>query len=141
MAQATRTVGPGTYVRDANAPVLVATGNVAADTDGSWIQVDRPDDVTVEMILGAIGGSVTGFDVEIVGSDTGSGAGTSLVSYGRFGSILPADASSTWTLSAHVYKPYIRAEMDYTGSGNVNVGIKMHTAHNRVSDSTTAGTP
>ncbi|MCS5683891.1 MAG: hypothetical protein NZ654_01460, partial [Acidimicrobiales bacterium] len=102
MAQATRTVGPGTLVRDANAPVLVATGNVAASADGSWIQVDRPDDVTIEMVLGAIGSSVTGFDVEIVGSDTGSGSGTALVSYGRFGPVLPADASSTVVLSAHV---------------------------------------
>tara|TARA_B100000287_G_scaffold303643_1_gene286799 strand:- start:732 stop:1142 length:411 start_codon:yes stop_codon:yes gene_type:complete len=136
MAQATRTVGPGTIINDANAPTLQATGNVSADTTGSWVQVDRPCDVQIEMALGTIGGSVTGFDVEIQGADDSSGTNT--VSYGRFDTVAHTDDDTTRRMAAHVYKPYMRAVMDHSGSGNVGVTIKVRTTHNQVTDSTTA---
>jgi len=138
MAQATRTVGPGTYVRDANKPTLVAQGDLSADTDGSWVQVDRPCDVLVEVVLGTIASGVSAFDIEIFGSDTGSGAGTNVVSYGRFGPIGPSDDNSTLVMAAHVYKPYMRYKADHTGSGACNVGIFVRTPHDRVTDSSTA---
>ena len=45
MAQASTSVGPGTYIRDAKTAsnVILAQGNVSADNAGTTaIQVDRP---------------------------------------------------------------------------------------------------
>lgn len=136
MAQATRTVGPGTLVRDANAPTLQATGNVSSDTTGSWVQVDRPCDVQVVMDLGTIASGVTGFDVEVQGADDSSGTNT--VSYGRFDTVGASDDDTTRVLHASVYKPYMRAVMDHSGTGNVGVTIKVRQPHDRKTDSTTA---
>jgi hypothetical protein len=137
MAQATRTTGPGTLIRDALAPVLKATGDVSADETGSWVQVDRPCDVQVIMELGTIAAGVTGFDVEIQGADDSSGTNT--VSYGRFATLTGADDNETRVLHASVYKPYMRADMDHSGSGACGVTIKVRQPHDRKTDGTTAG--
>ena len=81
MAQATRTVGPGTTIRDAKTAsnVILAQGNVSADANTSEITVDRPCLVNVEMVLGTIAAGVSDFDVEIQGSDV-SGFGSGVVS-------------------------------------------------------------
>lgn len=137
--QATRTVGPGTVIRDAKTAsnVLLAQGNVSADVDTTEIQVDRPCMVTIEMVLGTIASGVTGFDVEIQGSDV-SGFGSGVVSYGRFDTVANSDDDTTRQLTAQVYKKYMRASIDYTGSGNCNVGLFVRTPHDRRTDSTTA---
>ncbi len=137
--QATRTVGPGTTIRDAKTAsnVILAQGNVSADANTTEIQVDRPCMVTVEMVLGTIASGVTGFDVEIQGSDV-SGFGSGVVSYGRFDTVANSDDDTTRQLTAQVYKKYMRAVIDYTGSGNCNVGIFVRTPHDRRTDSTTA---
>jgi len=140
MAQATRTVGPGTTIRDAKTAsnVILAQGNVAADNAGTTaLQVDRPCMVTIEMVLGTIAAGVSAFDVEIQGSDV-SNFGSGVVSYGRFDLVGPNDDGQTRQLSAQVYKSYMRAVIDYTGSGNANVGIFVRTPYDRRTDSTTA---
>ena len=139
MAQATRTVGPGTTIRDAktSSNVILAQGNVSADANTSEITVDRPCLVNVEMVLGTIAAGVSDFDVEIQGSDV-SGFGSGVVSYGHFDTVGPDDDDSTRVLSCQVYKKYMRAVIDYTGSGNCNVGIFVRTPYDRRADSTTA---
>ena len=139
MAQATRTVGPGTTIRDAKTAsnVILAQGNVSADTTTTEITVDRPCLVNVEMVLGTIASGVSDFDVEIQGSDV-SGFGSGVVSYGHFDTVGPSDDDTTRVLSCQVYKKYMRAVIDYTGSGNCNVGIFVRTPYDRRADSTTA---
>ena len=139
MAQATRTVGPGTTIRDAKTAsnVILAQGNVSADANTTEITVDRPCLVNVEMVLGTIASGVSDFDVEIQGSDV-SGFGSGVVSYGHFDTVGPADDDTTRVLSCQVYKKYMRAVIDYTGSGNCNVGIFVRTPYDRRADSTTA---
>ena len=137
MAQATRTTGPGTLIRDALAPVLKATGDVSADETGSWVQVDRPCEVQVILELGTIAAGVTGFDVEIQGADDSSGTNT--VSYGRFATLTGADDNETRVLHASVYKPYMRSVIDHSGSGACGTTIKVRQPHDRKTDSTTAG--
>ena len=140
MAQATRTVGPGTTIRDAKTAsnVILAQGNVSADNAGTTaLQVDRPCMVTIEMVLGTIAAGVTGFDVEIQGSDV-SNFGSGVVSYGRFDTVGADDDDTTRQLTAQVYKKYMRAVIDHSGSGNCNVGIFVRTPHDRRTDSTTA---
>ena len=139
MAQATRTVGPGTTIRDAKTAsnVILAQGNVSADANTTEITVDRPCLVNVEMVLGTIASGVSDFDVEIQGSDV-SGFGSGVVSYGHFDTVGPSDDDTTRVLSCQVYKKYMRAVLDYTGSGNCNVGIFVRTPHDRRADSTTA---
>ena len=139
MAQATRTVGPGTTIRDAKTAsnVILAQGNVSADANTTEITVDRPCLVNVEMVLGTIASGVSDFDVEIQGSDV-SGFGSGVVSYGHFDTVGPSDDDSTRVLSCQVYKQYMRAVLDYTGSGNCNVGIFVRTPYDRRAASTTA---
>lgn len=139
MAQATRTVGPGTTIRDAKTAsnVILAQGNVSADANTTEITVDRPCLVNVEMVLGTIASGVSDFDVEIQGSDV-SGFGSGVVSYGHFDTVGPSDDDTTRVLSCQVYKTYMRAVIDYTGSGNCNVGIFVRTPYDRRSASTTA---
>ena len=139
MAQATRTVGPGTTIRDAKTAsnVILAQGNVSADANTTEITVDRPCLVNVEMVLGTIASGVSDFDVEIQGSDV-SGFCSGVVSYGHFDTVGPSDDDSTRVLSCQVYKKYMRAVIDYTGSGNCNVGIFVPTPYDRRADSTTA---
>jgi hypothetical protein len=139
MAQATRTVGPGTTIRDAKTAsnVILAQGNVSADANTTEITVDRPCLVNVEMVLGTIASGVSDFDVEIQGSDV-SGFGSGVVSYGHFDTVGPSDDDTTRVLSCQVYKKYMRAVIDYTGSGNCNVGIFVRTPYDRRADSTTA---
>jgi hypothetical protein len=139
MAQATRTVGPGTTIRDAKTAsnVILAQGNVSADANTTEITVDRPCLVNVEMVLGTIASGVSDFDVEIQGSDV-SGFGSGVVSYGHFDTVGPSDDDSTRVLSCQVYKQYMRAVLTYTGSGNCNVGIFVRTPYDRRSASTTA---
>jgi len=139
MAQATRTVGPGTTIRDAKTAsnVILAQGNVSADANTTEITVDRPCLVNVEMVLGTIASGVSDFDVEIQGSDV-SGFGSGVVSYGHFDTVGPSDDDTTRVLSCQVYKKYMRAVIDYTGSGNCNVGIFVRTPYDRRSASTTA---
>ena len=139
MAQATRTVGPGTTIRDAKTAsnVILAQGNVSADANTSEITVDRPCLVNVEMVLGTIAAGVSDFDVEIQGSDV-SGFGSGVVSYGHFDTVGPDDDDTTRVLSCQVYKKYMRAVIDYEGSGNCNVGIFVRTPYDRRADSTTA---
>ena len=140
MAQATRTVGPGTTIRDAKTAsnVILAQGDVSADSAGTTaIQVDRPCMVSIEMVLGAIASGVTNFDVEIQGSDV-SNFGSGVVSYGRFEKVGNSDDNTTRQLTAQVYKTYMRAVIDHSGSGTCNVGLFVRTPHDRRTDSTTA---
>ena len=139
MAQATRTVGPGTTIRDAKTAsnVILAQGNVSADTTTTEITVDRPCLVNVEMVLGTIASGVSLFEVEIQGSDV-SGFGSGVVNYGRFADVAHTDDDTTRVLSCQVYKKYMRAVIDYTGSGNCNVGIFVRTPYDRRTDRTTA---
>ena len=139
MAQATRTVGPGTTIRDAKTAsnVILAQGNVSATANTTEITVDRPCLVNVEMVLGTIASGVSDFDVEIQGSDV-SGFGSGVVSYGHFDTVGPSDDDTTRVLSCQVYKKYMRAVIDYTGSGNCNVGIFVRTPYDRRAASTTA---
>ena len=141
MAQATRTVGPGTTIRDAKTAsnVILAQGNVSADTTtaSSSLQVDRPCMVNVELVVGTVAAGVTAFEVEIFGSDDSSGL-TNVVSYGRFQDITNADDNTTRVLSAQVYKQYMHVVMDHSGTGNANVGVFVRTPHDRRTDSTTA---
>jgi len=141
MAQATRTVGPGTTIRDAKTAsnVILAQGNVSADTTtaSSSLQVDRPCMVNLELVVGTVAAGVTAFEVEIFGSDDSSGL-TNVVSYGRFQDITNADDNTTRVLSAQVYKQYMHVVMDHSGTGNANVGVFVRTPHDRRTDSTTA---
>ena len=141
MAQATRTVGPGTTIRDAKTAsnVILAQGNVSADTTtaSSSLQVDRPCMVNLELVVGTVAAGVTAFEVEIFGSDDSSGL-TNVVSYGRFQDITNADDNTTRVLSAQVYKQYMHVVMDHSGTGNANVGVFVRTPHDRRTDRTTA---
>ena len=138
MAQATRTPGPGTTIEDANAVELIAAASSkSASVTASWKQVDRPGQVVVVTTLGAIGGSVTGFDIEILGADDSSG--TNPVSYGYFDKIAAADANETRYLEMVAHKPYMAAVATYAGSGSVVVGVKVHAiAHKARSETRTA---
>ena len=138
MAQATRTPGPGTTIEDASAVELIAAASSkSANVTASWKQVDRPGQVVVVTTLGAIGGSVTGFDIEIIGADDSSG--TNPVSYGYFDKIVAADANETRYLEMVVHKPYLTAVATYAGSGAVVVGVKVHAiAHKARSETRTA---
>ncbi len=124
MAQATRTPGPGTTIEDANAAVLAATAAVTADVAVTWVQVDRPCDVAVVATLGVVDVGVTGFDIEVLGADDSSG--TNPVSYGRFDTIAGAITAETRYLDVTAYKSYMGVIMDHTGSGDCNVGVKVH---------------
>ena len=137
MAQATRTPGPGTTIEDANAVELIAVADKSANVTASWKQVDRPGHVVVVTTLGAIGNSVTGFDIEIQGADDSSG--TNPVSYGFFDKITGSSDNETRYLEMVVHKPYMAAVATYAGSGSVNVGTKVHAiAHKARSETRTA---
>ena len=141
MAQATRTVGPGTTIRDAKTAsnVILAQGNVSANTTtaASSLQVDRPCLVNVELVVGTVAAGVTAFEIEVFGSDASNGTGN-VVSYGRFQDITNADDNTTRVLAAQVYKPYMHVVMTHSGSGNANVGVFVRTPYDRRTDSTTA---
>lgn len=140
MAQATRTPGPGTTIEDANAVELIAAASSkSANVSASWKQVDRPGHVVVVTTLGAIGNSVTGFDIEIQGADDSSG--TNPVSYGFFDKITGSSDNETRYLEMVVHKPYMAAVATYAGSGSVVVGTKVHAIPHkgRTDDGTTSG--
>jgi len=126
MAQATRTPGPGTTIKDALAATLITSAAHAADVAVAWVQVDRPSSVVVVTTLGAISSDVSATDIEIVGADDSSGTNT--VSDGHFDAIGPSDDSETRYLEAVVHKPYMGAILDLTrsGSGTVVAGVKVH---------------
>ena len=126
MAQAFLGANPGTFVTDAEAPILLEDEDVQNTTvTGDWVEVDFPGNCVVVLELGAAAAS-SNLRVEIEGSDDGDSISPSgVVSYGAFDSIGGDDDNEIRVMDAQIYKKYVRAVA--TESGNAEVTIKSVT--------------
>jgi hypothetical protein len=101
---------PGTMVRDALAPNLLAgaTLNAAGTSNGTVVQIDKPGDVRFLLTIGTATGTTPTLDLEVKGADDLAFT-VNVVSYGRFSSIAGGVVGSTRVMDADVFKRYIRA--------------------------------
>ena len=143
MAKATTTRGPGTMVRDADAPVLADDIDLdAEDENGAYVYVGRFDSCVVR--LTAIGNDATSiFTINIEGAE--DSAGTNGRVLGAF-VVRAADETTDFDFVlrlSSVWLPYMRwSSADYT-SGGFTAGdlalITVHTEYDHFSATEQAG--
>lgn len=143
MAKATTTRGPGTMVRDADAPLLANDPDVDADGEnGSYTYVGRFDTCVVR--LSYIGSdAATEAYISIEGAEDSSGTNGRVL--GTFGPIVPASetADEDYVLRlSSVWLPYMRWAAQVI-AGGWTVGdlftIAVHTEYDKFTDGEDAG--
>jgi predicted secreted protein len=138
MGVKTKPPGPGTYVQDALAASLYnATISSATTTNGSWVEVEFPHDVAVEVVTGTLTGASATIDIEVQGADTNSGTNT--VSYGRFKRLTDADDVVRRVMQAKVYKKWMRVVIITAGTvTSFPLTIKVREPRDQVTSTTSA---
>lgn len=128
---------PGTLVQDALAYTLIDE-TVTASTTEAGVDVQKPAEVSVELVTGAITGTGVTVDVEVEGSDL-SDFSAGVVSYGRFAGITETNDSETRYLQARAYKQFMRVDVTVAGtSPSAPLTVKVRTPHDRRTPDRTA---
>ena len=106
--------GPGTFVADALAPELFDGTEQTSSTDGSWVEVSRPEVVAVWADTATMGGTGVTVDIEIEAADDASGTNAHVV--GKFDTLTEASDDELHTIIVESYKPYMRARSVIAGT-------------------------
>jgi hypothetical protein len=120
---------PGTLVRDALAPNLLtgATLGAAGSTNGTEVQLDKPEDVTFVLDTGTVTGTNPTISVVIQGSDV-SGFGSGVVTFGTIGITTgnaAAQSNVERQITTYVNKRYVRAVVTLGGTNPVYTGTTL----------------
>jgi len=137
MSQAFLGANPGTRIADALAPELHDGVVDNTTTTGSWVEVPFNGEIAVQVVVGVADADLALGEVSIQGSDTGTGGGTNVVTYGRFADIQDDDDDETRYLQLRHYKRYLRAVIVAT-TGGFDSTITVVPAHTALGNSRTA---
>lgn len=106
--------GPGNTVEDTLAAELLDGSNITATGQGSWVKVNRVEEVVAVLTTGACTGTSVTCDIEVEAADDSSGTNT--VSLGKFDTLTEASDSVEKFLPLRVFKPWIRASYVVAGT-------------------------
>lgn len=105
--------------------LLGATLNAAGTTNGTVVQIDKPNDVRLLLTIGTATGTTPTFDVEVKGADDLAFT-VNVVSYGRFSSIAGGVVGSTRVMDISCFKRYLRSTSVLGGTTPSYVGSTLN---------------